>query len=95
MCFATWFGTQFWVTFVAGIVQFKNLTRQQFGKLQSKLFPIYFLLGCACNTIMLGSLAFGPSGLAKRQLVVLGELIRSLRGPPHPNTLHACICIRH
>ncbi|KAK9861108.1 hypothetical protein WJX84_006090 [Apatococcus fuscideae] len=72
MCFATWFGTQFWVTFVAGIVTFKTLARQQFGKLQSKLFPLYFLIGAACNTIMMGSLAFGPAGLAKKQAFVLG-----------------------
>lgn len=37
--FATWFGSTIWTTFVGGIMMFKNLPRQTFGKLQSKLFP--------------------------------------------------------
>jgi len=42
--FASWFGTMIYTTFVAGITMFQNLPRQLFGKLQSKLFPIYFML---------------------------------------------------
>lgn len=36
----TWLGVNLWVTFFAGITMFKNLPRQTFGKLQSKLFPL-------------------------------------------------------
>ena len=64
LSFATWFGVTAWVTFVAGIVQFKNMPRQGFGKLQSKLFPIYFsllsvaiVLCIGCSTAMGGVLA--------------------------------------
>jgi Domain of unknown function (DUF4149) len=42
--FATWFGTMVYTTFVLGITMFKNLPRQTFGKLQAKLFPMYFAL---------------------------------------------------
>jgi len=42
--FASWFGTMIYTTFVAGITMFQNLPRQIFGKLQSKLFPIYFMM---------------------------------------------------
>lgn len=44
LSFATWFGTVFYTTFIAGITMYKNLPRQTFGKLQSKLFPKYFNL---------------------------------------------------
>jgi hypothetical protein len=44
LAFATWFGTTVYTTFIAGITMFKNLPRQTFGTLQSKLFPKYFML---------------------------------------------------
>ena len=37
--FATWLGATIWTTFIAGVIMFKNLPRQTFGKIQSKLFP--------------------------------------------------------
>ncbi|GMI44899.1 hypothetical protein TrCOL_g3162 [Triparma columacea] len=37
-------GTNFYTTFVAGITMFKALPRREFGKLQAKLFPKFFLL---------------------------------------------------
>lgn len=48
LSFSTWFGTMVYTTFVLGITAFKNLPRQTFGKLQSKLFPKYFSLGSIC-----------------------------------------------
>lgn len=42
--YASWMGSTMWVTFVAGITMMRNLPRQSFGKLQSKLFPAYFQL---------------------------------------------------
>lgn len=46
---------------------------QVFGRLQSKLFPLYFMLAIACLVLQLGTLAFGPgSGVAQQQLVTLG-----------------------
>jgi hypothetical protein len=41
MASGIWLGVNVWTTFFAGITMFKNLERQTFGKLQSKLFPLY------------------------------------------------------
>lgn len=60
--FATWFGTLAWTTFVFGIVAFKNLPRQTFGKLQSKLFPKYFTLSSIAPAILLATLHYLSSG---------------------------------
>ena len=51
LSFATWFGTVFYTTFIAGITMFKALPRQTFGKLQSKLFPKYFSL-CSLSIVL-------------------------------------------
>ncbi|CAL0300222.1 unnamed protein product [Lupinus luteus] len=49
LSFSTAFGAALWVTFIGGIIMFKNLPRHQFGNLQSKLFPAYFtLVGVSC-----------------------------------------------
>lgn len=52
---------------------FKNLPRQTFGRVQSKLFPIYFGLSSACSAIQLGVLLFGAAAAPQKQLVLLGE----------------------
>jgi Domain of unknown function (DUF4149) len=43
LSFMSWFGCSMWVSFIAGIVMFQNLPRHTFGRLQSKLFPAYFM----------------------------------------------------
>ncbi|XP_032064439.1 transmembrane protein 205 [Thamnophis elegans] len=45
---STAWGMQIWVTFIAGFVLFRSVSRHTFGLVQSKLFPFYFytLLGC-------------------------------------------------
>jgi len=51
LCFATAWGAALWVTFIGGIIMFKNLPRHQFGNLQSKMFPAYFsMVGVCCGT---------------------------------------------
>lgn len=59
---ASFLGTAFYTTFIAGIVMFKNLPRQTFGKLQSKLFPIYFWLLATTALVAFGTLAAVTSG---------------------------------
>ncbi|CAM9431647.1 unnamed protein product [Ascophyllum nodosum] len=44
LAFSAWTGSTLWVTFIAGITMFRNMPRQAFGKIQSKLFPAYFQL---------------------------------------------------
>ncbi|CAD5116403.1 DgyrCDS5295 [Dimorphilus gyrociliatus] len=46
-----WFGTQIWVTFVAGLTMFHNLPRHLFGDVQSRLFPKYFSFGVLSNAV--------------------------------------------
>ncbi|KAL5996340.1 hypothetical protein ACLOJK_026417 [Asimina triloba] len=43
LSFATAWGAALWVTFIGGVIMFKNLPRHQFGNLQSKMFPAYFM----------------------------------------------------
>ena len=56
LSFSTWFGTVVYTTFVAGITMFKNLPRRVFGKLQSKLFPLYFQLCSVMIAVQVSSL---------------------------------------
>lgn len=50
---------------------FKNLPRQMFGKVQSRLFPIYFQLSAACLILTLGTaIAGGAAGT--KELTTLG-----------------------
>jgi len=66
-------GMIFWVTFIAGLVMFKNMTRQAFGKVQAKLFPKYFLVSVLTLALQIGTLKFAmPVGLQREQLTSLG-----------------------
>ena len=64
-------GAQVYTTFFAGITMFRNLPRQMFGKVQSRLFPIYFALSAACFIAMIGTAA-ALGALGQKQLVTLG-----------------------
>ncbi|XWS36112.1 hypothetical protein CRYUN_Cryun20dG0056300 [Craigia yunnanensis] len=57
LSFATAWGAALWVTFIGGIIMFKNLPRHQFGNLQSKMFPAYFSMVGVCCAIAVA--AFG------------------------------------
>ncbi|KAL4038902.1 hypothetical protein IC575_002539 [Cucumis melo] len=51
LSYSTAWGASLWVTFIGGIIMFKNLPRHQFGNLQSKMFPAYFsMVGICCAT---------------------------------------------
>jgi hypothetical protein len=55
---ALWFGISMYTTFVLGLALFKSVDRRTFGKVQSVLFPIYFLLQTC--TILLAALTCFP-----------------------------------
>eukprot|EP00245_Coleochaete_scutata_P000917 TRINITY_DN1110_c0_g1_i1.p1 TRINITY_DN1110_c0_g1~~TRINITY_DN1110_c0_g1_i1.p1 ORF type:complete len:225 (-),score=30.34 TRINITY_DN1110_c0_g1_i1:317-991(-) len=55
--FSTCLGVSLWVTFIGGIIMFKNLQRHMFGSLQAKLFPAYFRVETAGAAICLGVFA--------------------------------------
>ncbi|KAI3980699.1 hypothetical protein MKX01_025264 [Papaver californicum] len=58
LCFSTSIGAALWVTFIGGIIMFKNLPRHQFGNLQSKMFPAYFSVVTVCSTLSLASFGY-------------------------------------
>ncbi|KAK7356340.1 hypothetical protein VNO80_15610 [Phaseolus coccineus] len=58
LSFSTAFGAALWVTFIGGIIMFKNLPRHQFGNLQSKMFPAYFSMVGACCAISVASFGY-------------------------------------
>ncbi|KAI9732249.1 MAG: hypothetical protein M1818_007568 [Claussenomyces sp. TS43310] len=72
LTYGTLLGTQFFQTFVGGVVAFRALPRPQFAVLQSKMFPIYFSLQTALPIVLaltypgiptpLGT-ASGPAGV--------------------------------
>ncbi len=53
LSYASVTGLTLWHSFIGGPIAFKVLPRQQFGLLQSKLFPIYFSLQSVLNGVCL------------------------------------------
>ena len=61
------------VTFIAGIITFKSLGRQTFGRLQSKLFPPYFAISAVTVALQIATLKYAlPGGLQRQQMTSLG-----------------------
>ncbi|KAA8549099.1 hypothetical protein F0562_000783 [Nyssa sinensis] len=58
LSFSTAWGAALWVTFIGGIIMFKNLPRHQFGTLQSKMFPAYFAMLGLCCAVSVGSFGY-------------------------------------
>ncbi|KAD5316910.1 hypothetical protein R6Q59_032171 [Mikania micrantha] len=58
LCFSTAWGAALWVTFIGGIIMFKNLPRHQFGNLQSKMFPAYFMMVGICCAVSVGCFGY-------------------------------------
>ena len=72
IAFATWFGSNFWTTFIGGITMYKNLPRQTFGNLQAKLFPKYFQLSTVTILTSLVTMrAFGSVATLKPVYITL------------------------
>uniref|UniRef100_A0A7S4ATM5 TMEM205-like domain-containing protein n=1 Tax=Pseudo-nitzschia australis TaxID=44445 RepID=A0A7S4ATM5_9STRA len=55
LAFSSWFGCSVWVSFIAGIVMFKTLPRHVFGRLQSKLFPAYFVFSAGAIVVAIAT----------------------------------------
>lgn len=72
LAYGIWLGSAFYTTFIAGFTLFKNLPRQTFGKVQSKLFPKYFNLGAVTILLQLVTLAKLPSLMTTNVKRVLG-----------------------
>jgi hypothetical protein len=58
---------------------FKNMPRQTFGRVQSKLFPAYFALTSSANVLMIGTLVAAGQPLAAKPVIALAiSLLASL-----------------
>jgi hypothetical protein len=53
LSYASVTGMTLWHSFIGGPVAFKVLPRQEFGLLQSRLFPVYFSLQTILNGVCL------------------------------------------
>lgn len=76
LSFATAFGSALWVTFIGGIIMFKNLPRHQFGNLQGKMFPAYFSMVSVCAAICVAAFSlthpwYSASSVEKLQIGLL------------------------
>ncbi|EGF99210.1 uncharacterized protein MELLADRAFT_73430 [Melampsora larici-populina 98AG31] len=52
LALATNIGAGIWVSFIGGVIMYKNLPRPVFGNIQRKLFPAYFTLGSALSAVL-------------------------------------------
>ncbi|KAJ7275403.1 hypothetical protein B0H12DRAFT_1087104 [Mycena haematopus] len=48
------FGMSVWISFFGGVIAYKTLARPQFGQLQHKTFPVYFVLSLGLASTLLG-----------------------------------------
>ncbi|KIM48334.1 hypothetical protein M413DRAFT_440057 [Hebeloma cylindrosporum] len=51
--YAWLFGMSIWISFFGGVIAYKTLPRHQFGALQHKTFPIYFVLSIFLSSSLL------------------------------------------
>jgi hypothetical protein len=51
--FATTYGSAIWMTFVSGVILSKSIPRQQFGFVQSRIFPLYLKFVAMGDVILL------------------------------------------
>jgi hypothetical protein len=79
LAFSSWFGCSVWVSFIGGIVMFKNLPRHTFGRLQAKLFPAYFLFSAVLVAIsIITSTALGWSAGTVSLSSILATILTNL-----------------
>jgi hypothetical protein len=73
LSYGMWLGTLGWTSFIFGIVAFRNLPRQTFGKLQAKLFPKYFSVSAFAPILMLVTLHYLTGGAPPtKEMTLLG-----------------------
>ncbi|KAF8905442.1 hypothetical protein CPB84DRAFT_1844853 [Gymnopilus junonius] len=53
--YAWLFGMSVWISFFGGVIAFKALPRHQFGALQHKTFPVYFVISILLSSSLLGT----------------------------------------
>ncbi|KAF4623460.1 hypothetical protein D9613_001682 [Agrocybe pediades] len=58
VAYAWLFGMSVWISFFGGIIAFKSLPRHQFGALQHKTFPVYFVISIILSSSLIGTWIF-------------------------------------
>ncbi|KAG0133814.1 hypothetical protein HOY82DRAFT_250858 [Tuber indicum] len=53
LAFGILLGSQFYQSFIGGVIAYKALPRAQFSQLQQKIFPVYFTIQTVLPTILL------------------------------------------
>ena len=53
--FIFWYGSLLYFTFIQAPLLFKNLPRETFGLVQSKLFPAYYLISYICGALLVAT----------------------------------------
>jgi len=56
--YAWLFGMSVWISFFGGVIAFRSLPRHQFGALQHKTFPVYFVISILLSSGLLGAWVF-------------------------------------
>eukprot|EP01025_Chloroclados_australasicus_P021387 TRINITY_DN224_c0_g1_i2.p2 TRINITY_DN224_c0_g1~~TRINITY_DN224_c0_g1_i2.p2 ORF type:complete len:262 (-),score=14.06 TRINITY_DN224_c0_g1_i2:220-1005(-) len=76
--YGMWIGSMYFQTFIAGLTMFKNMPRQMFGKVQSKIFPQYFTGLLIFNSIVFNTMIFGYKlALNSQPVIVAGVALVS------------------
>jgi Domain of unknown function (DUF4149) len=78
LSFMSWFGCSMWVSFVAGIIMFQNLPRHTFGRLQSKLFPAYFLFSAIMMVLSIATASALPLSTSRSTIPLYSILVTIL-----------------
>ncbi|PVG02296.1 hypothetical protein CPB86DRAFT_780714 [Serendipita vermifera] len=58
-------GQNIWQSFFGGVIAHRSLTRQTFGILQGRLFPVYFSIGTALSSLLLTIWAHENKGMVQ------------------------------
>ncbi|KIY99928.1 hypothetical protein MNEG_8032 [Monoraphidium neglectum] len=77
LAFGTLLGSIIFNTFIVGLTMFKNMPRQMFGRVQSKMFPKYFSLTTGAALVLLAGHALSPAGLVLSAPGVVALLVTS------------------
>ncbi|KAF6766083.1 hypothetical protein DFP72DRAFT_6660 [Ephemerocybe angulata] len=66
--YAWLFGMSLWISFFGGVIAFRALPRQQFGALQHKTFPVYFVQSILLSGALLAAWVFKHPDVATHAL---------------------------
>ncbi|KAI3785370.1 hypothetical protein L1987_44488 [Smallanthus sonchifolius] len=68
--FSTAYGMCVWVTFISSYILGRHLTKQQFGVVQSRIYPVYFKAMAYCvSAALFGYLASRKYGILRRSMI--------------------------